>query len=258
MNYELLGLVGAIGLSIGVFASIAIGRRMGARRRAAEGEDYSKGVGAIESAVFALLGLILAFCFSGALTRFDARRQLVITEANNIGTAWLRIDLLPQDSQGPIRDLFRRYLDSRIAAYQQLPDFAAFRKELAQTAKLQGEIWSLAVPATAKATTNGTPMLFLDALNSMFDIVTTRTETFLLHSPPVIFYLLAALAFACALFAGYEMAARTRRNLLHSIAFAGVLAVTVYVIVDLEYPRVGLINISDSDQVLINLRQSMQ
>ena len=149
-------------------------------------------------------------------------------------------------------------LDSRIAAYGRLPDIVAFRTELARTAKLQGEIWSLAVPATAKASAPGTPILFLNALNSMFDIVTTRTENFHIHSPPVVFYLLGVLALACALFAGYDMASRKQRNLLHSLSFAAVLGVTVYVIVDLEYPRMGLINISDSDQVLIELRKSME
>jgi hypothetical protein len=68
-----------------------------------------------------------------------------------------------------------------------------------------------------------------------------RAEAFRIHSPPVIFYMLGALTLSCALFAGYEMALRKRRNLLHSISFAVVLAVTVYVIVDLEYPRAGLI-----------------
>jgi hypothetical protein len=72
-----------------------------------------------------------------------------------------------------------------------------------------------------------------------------------------VFVLLGVLALACALFAGYDMAVRHRLNPLHSLAFALVLSVTVYVIVDLEYPRVGLIQVTDSDEVLRELRESM-
>lgn len=258
MNSEILAIIVALSLAGGIFLLIEIGRHIGIRRLAEEGETYMKGVGALESAVFALLGLLLAFSFSGALTRFDMRRQLVVTETNAIGTAWLRISLLPPEAQGPARDLFRRYTDSRVAAYARLPNVTAFKEELAKAAKLQGEIWALAVPATAKSETpDAARLLLLDALNQMFDIVTTRTEAFRIHTPLVIFWMLGALAFACALFAGYDMATRKRRILLHSMAFAVVLSVTVYVIIDLEYPRFGLINIFDADQVLIELRASM-
>ena len=98
----------------------------------------------------------------------------------------------------------------------------------------------------------------LPALNAMIDITTTRTEAAILHSPPIIWVMLGTLTFACALFAGYDMAARKHLNLLHSAAFAVVLAVTVYVIIDLEYPRLGLFQMSDSDRVLVQLRESMK
>ena len=202
--------------------------------------------------------MILAFSFSGALARFDARRHLVVAEANAIGTAFLRIDLLPTDAQAPMRDLFRRYLDSRIEAYRKLPDIEAVKAELARSEKLQSEIWSLAVSSSQKSAIPQAMMVLLPALNAMIDITTTRTEAAILHSPPIIWVMLGTLTFACALFAGYDMAGRKHLNLLHSAAFAVVLAVTVYVIIDLEYPRIGLIQMSDSDRVLVQLRESMK
>jgi hypothetical protein len=258
MNPVFFGAVFALLLATGIVVLLEVGRRIGARRLAKEGEAAAKGFGAIEGAVFALLGLILAFSFSGALTRFDARRHLVVAEANNIGTAFLRIDLLPVDAQAPMRDLFCRYLDSRIETYRKLPDMEAVKAELARSVKLQSEIWSLAVSSSQKLPTPQAMMLLLPALNAMIDITTTRTEAARLHSPPIIWVMLGALTFACALFAGYDMASRKHLNLLHSAAFAVVLAVTVYVIIDLEYPRIGLIQMSDSDQVLVDLRESMK
>lgn len=258
MNPVFFGAVFALLLAIGIIVLLEVGRRIGARRRAVEGEAAAKGFGAIETAVFALLGLILAFSFSGALTRFDARRHLVVEEANDIGTAFLRIDLLPTDAQAPMRDLFRRYLDSRIETYRKLPDMKAAQAELARSLKLQSEIWSLAVSSSQKSATPQAMMVLLPALNAMIDITTTRTEAAILHSPPIIWVMLGTLTFACALFAGYDMAARKHLNLLHSAAFAVVLAVTVYVIIDLEYPRLGLFQMSDSDRVLVQLRESMK
>lgn len=258
MNPVFFGAAFATGLAAGIIALLEAGRRIGARRLAEEGEAAFKGFGAIESAVFALLGLILAFSFSGALSRFDARRHLVVEEANDIGTAFLRLGLLPPDAQPALRDLFRQYLDSRIATYQKLPDMEAVKAELAQSVKLQNQIWSQAVSSAQKSPTPQATMLLLPALNAMIDITTTRTEAAKVHSPPIIWIMLAVLTFACALFAGYDMAGRKHLNLLHSAAFAMVLAVTVYVIVDLEYPRLGLIQMSSSDQVLSELRESMK
>jgi hypothetical protein len=142
VNVILAGTIFAVALSAGVLVLLEIGRRIGVRQLAEEGETASKGLGAIEGAIFGLLGLILAFSFSGALTRFDARRHLVVEEANDIGTAWLRVALLPADAQPPMRDLFRRYLDSRIEVYRKVPDMEAVKAEQARSAKLQSEIWA--------------------------------------------------------------------------------------------------------------------
>lgn len=257
MNMVLMGALFAAALFIGILLLLALGRRIGARNLAREGEISQKGLGALEGAIFALLGLVLAFTFSGALARFDARRQLVVEEANAIGTAWLRVDLLPESAREPMRGLFRSYLDSRIETYRKVPDMTAVEAELARSAELQGQIWKLAVSSSPE---NGSPlgqMLLLPALNAMIDITTTRTEAARIHPPLVVFAMLGVLTLACALFAGYDMAVRRRLNPLHSLAFALVLAVTVYVIVDLEYPRMGLIRVTDSDEVLRELRESM-
>ena len=104
-----------------------------------------EGIGSVEAAIFALLGLLIAFTFQGAAARFDARRSLIVQEANNIGTAWLRIDLLPAGAQPGMRELFRKYLDSRLATYHKIPDMVAVKAELDHTAQLQSEIWNAAL-----------------------------------------------------------------------------------------------------------------
>jgi len=133
----------------------------------------------------------------------------------------------------------------------------AVRAELARSANVQSEIWALAVSSSGGSGNGQASMLLLPALNAMFDVTTTRTEAARVHPPLITFAMPGALTFACSLFAGYDVAIRCRLNLLHSIAFAVVLSVTAYLIIDLEYPRLGLIQVSDSDQVLVDLRSSM-
>lgn len=257
MNIAIAGIAFSVVLFGAILAFIEAGRRIGARRLREEGASAEKGFGAVVGAIFGLLGLVLAFSFSGALARFDARRHLVIEETNDIGTAWLRIDLIPAKAQPAMRDLFRRYLDVRIEVYEKLPDIDASRAALDRAAALQHEMWALAISSLQDVTTSPAPMLLLPALNAMFDITTTRTEAARVHPPTIIFVMLGALTLACSLFAGYDMASRPKLNMLHSVAFAAVLSVTVYVIVDLEYPRLGLIRMADSDRALVDLRKTM-
>src|SRR6185295_5947474 len=108
---------------------VELGRRVGARRRAVIMAGGAAGIGAVEAAIFALLGLLIAFTFQGASARFDARRELIVQEANNVGTAWLRIGLLPDSAKPVMRELFRKYLDSRLETYRKVPDMVAVQAE---------------------------------------------------------------------------------------------------------------------------------
>ena len=164
----------ALGLLVGMILMLELGHRVGARQRARITEGGAAGIGAVEAAIFALLGLLIAFTFQGAMVRFDERRALIVEEANNIGTAWLRIDLLPASAQPALRDLFRQYLDSRLLTYRKIPDMVAVKAELDHTAQLQGEIWKVAL-AGQKESGQVIVVGLLPVLNQMFDIVTTRT-----------------------------------------------------------------------------------
>src|ERR1051326_3697666 len=119
----------AVVLFVGIIAALAAGRWIGKRPIARYGPSAAPALGSLETAVFALLGLMIAFTFSGALTRFDSRRAQAVEEANAIGTAYLRVDLLPASEQPKIREKFRQYVDARIATYKALPDVAAARRE---------------------------------------------------------------------------------------------------------------------------------
>jgi hypothetical protein len=257
MNLPLIAALTALCSLAGVILLLETGRRFGIRRMASDGENARAGMGTVEGAVFGLMGLLIAFTFSAAASRFDSRRHLVTEEANCIGTAWLRLDLLPAPAQPALRDAFRHYLDARLEAYEKLPDLAAARAALSRATALQGEIWAQAIAACREGPPGAT-MLLLPALNQMFDITTTRTMATKVHTPSIIFVLLVVLTLISALLAGYSMAAAKTRSWVHMLGFALVMAAAVYIILDLEHPRLGLINIHSADQVLVELRQSMK
>jgi hypothetical protein len=258
MSFVLVGLVLIFGLFAGTFFMVELGRRFGARRMSIDAEGARAGAGAVEGAVFGLMGLMIAFTFSGAAGRFDTRRNQLVDEANSIGTAWLRLDLVSPAAQPSLREKFRQYTDARLAAFRKVPDLSAAKAELDQANSLQSEIWREAVKACGETGTPSATMLLLPALNQMFDAATVRTMGTRVHPPLVIYLVLGVLLLAGALLAGYHMSEGKSRSWVHSLAFVGAIVLAFYVILDFEFPRVGIIRIHGFDQVLIELRQSME
>jgi hypothetical protein len=209
--------------------------------------------GAIEGAIFALFGLLLAFTFSGAIARYDTHRQLIVEESNDIGTAYLRLDLLPAAAQPELRQLFRDYTSSRLHLYDTVT------QEISPASRqLQHEIWEKSVVAANSpgAKVDATKLL-LPALNAMIDVTATRQNAFNMHPPAVVFLLLFAFSGGSAFLAGYSMTAHNR-GWFYMIALAMAVTATVYATLEIEYPRRGLIRFTDIDQTLVDLRNSMK
>lgn len=242
-----------------ILALMEIGRRVGVRRRHEDPDGSHAGLGAIEGAVFGLMGLLIAFTFSGAAARFDARRQLIGEETNAIGTAYLRIDLLPAGEQPALREDFRHYLDARIEYFKNLDgDVEAAKAALDKSVALQKKLWDASVIGLARVNFSATTSLVLSSLNAMIDITTTRAVALQTHPPKIIYWGLAVLVFASALLAGYSLGEAKTRSWLHLLLFSSMLAISLYVILDLEYPRAGLIRVEAADRVLRELRSGMK
>ena len=252
MPIFLLAALFIVGLLV---AGIEFGRRI--RQRSRE-EKFSAGLGVIDGAVFGLMALLLGFSFSGAVSRFDARRELIVQETNAIGTAWLRVDLLPEAAQPQIRDDFRTYLDARLAFYKNLgADRVKAVDELALSEKLQNKIWRESVVAAKQTSSAAVLTLVVGSLNEMIDITTTRFVALQTHPPMPMYVTLVLLALASSVIAGFGMGDTGKRPWLHTLVFAAALALTVYTIIDLEFPRVGIIRVDRYDQALVDQRNSM-
>jgi hypothetical protein len=198
-------------LSSGLFAMLLllleVGRRVGRRRVAADKEGGRAGLGAVEGAVFGLFGLLVAFTFAGAGERFEGRRLLIESEANALGTYWLRLDMLPPETRPAIRDLCRSYIDTRLEAYRVMPDLETALHKIGESKAIAARLWSESAEACRTEAGRAAAMLVLPALNESLDIASKRVASANRHPPIVIFVMLAALALGAALLAGHAMAA---------------------------------------------------
>lgn len=259
MRFEYVAALFAASLFAGFLLATELGRRIGRKRLAKHPAGLPTGVSAAEACAFAVIGLVLAFAFSGAATRFEVRRHLITSEINAIGTAYLRLDLLPVEAKPKLQAQFRDYVDVRRSMYRHAdyPDVGAAGWQ--RTVALQQLIWRDAVQATQQSGSSPqATTLVLQAMNQMIDISAERTLATMNHPPAVIFLLLAGLCLAGGLLTGYSSAANAQRSWFHAITLAGVLSLTGFVVMDLEYPRLGFFRVDNADLAFDELRNSMR
>ena len=216
--------------------------------------DHSKiDLGQISGTLLALLGLLLAFTFSMSNSRFDNRRQLVIEEANAIGTVILRTDIYPDSIRKILRANLKEYVDNRIAFYRAGMNMEKTVDYYTKADEVSKKIWSTAASyAKMDNVTTRTSML-IPALNEMIDITTTRRAVGEATIPDSIMYFLFTLCIGAAFLLGYEQ--REKIDWIVVIGFAAMLSATVFNIIDLDRPRSALINMHKPNEKIVELRQ---
>ena len=257
MNPLVRSAILALGLFLALIAAQFIGRWLGGRRLARLGKEDSAGPGAVQGAVFALLGLLIAFTFTGAASRFDHRRDLIVQQVNAISTAWMRLDLLPTADRAAVQDGLRAYVDGLGQAVKLTKEPQRFQEAIGRLRTLEKEIWDRTVEAANRDGRPQVASLVLPPLNESFDLSTSRLAAGRIHVHTGVVALLVGLAVLAGLLAGYGQATTKRADLLHMLIFAALLSLTLYFIMDFEYPRLGMITVDTSDQLFAELRASM-
>jgi hypothetical protein len=237
---------------LGIFASIMLafllGRRIG---HIVPGAGEADAFGLLDGAVFALLGLLFAFTFSAAAGRFDQRRALIVTEANAISSARLLVDLVPADARQPLLDSFDRYIRSRVESYDLATDPAGFAAAFERTQALQQEIWQQAIAAGPRPDVlPAVNSQLIPALNEMFDITTTRAMAMATHAPPVLMLSLWVAALMATAIAGYSSRSSSQLRLVSVTGYAAMISLSIYLIIDFEYPRAGFIRVDAFDAAI--------
>ena len=244
-------LVLAISL-VSLWLSVRIGVFFRKRRRNLE-ENEREDFGMVMSAILTLLGLIIGFSFSMAITRYDQRKTLEEGEANAISTEYVRADFLPAPDAMKVRGLLRGYLDQRILFYKTRDN-----RELAQidsaTAQLEAELWSaVQLPAAAQPT----PPLIVTAMG-MNDVLNSKGYTqaaWLNRIPTAAWYLMAAIAIGCNFLIGYGARRGGARTML-LLVLPLVISISFTLIADIDSPRGGVVRVHADN--LMSLARSLR
>lgn len=248
---------------VGSLLALHFGRLLGLRYRKQGAADVMAGLATVEGAIFGLMGLLLAFTISGALQRFDDRRQLVTQEAAAVMTAYDRLGAI-EDAADDLQQKLRDYVLARVDLYRMPHDFLLMQREeyfsLPQQQTIDSRkrnLWSAAVAACPREHFQPACSLALPALGSLFEVARMRAGASEKHPPQVIYFMLFGLGLGCSLLAGFGMAAAPARSWVHMVLFAGTLTFALYIVTDMEYPRLGLIHIDAFDHFLTDTLAQM-
>lgn len=257
MSMESIEFLSFIGLIIVMLIFLEIGRLINKVAVKNGTRSVTSGSGPVETIVFGVLGLLIAFTFTGAESRLEYRRQLITNAANAIGTAYARIDLLSAKAQPQMRILLKEYTFLRAKIYNGQETQPAENKLLQNSNNLQQQIWQLAINDCRKSETRTCDMLVLPALSDVFSIATMRQAALLNHPPLVVYILLVIIGLFGALLVGYNLPIAKKRNLLYMLTYALMISILITLIIDMELPRTGFIRIDSADQLILDLGKSM-
>jgi hypothetical protein len=193
-----------------------------------------------------LLAFLLAFTFNMAASRYEARKQNVLNEANAIGTTYLRTDFLPEQSRDEARSLLREYTALRAGGVVSYMD----PQGMAKSAVIQDRLWAIADSAVATSDTVSIG-LFVQSLNEMIDLDAVRVAGIRFRIPDTIWSMLCVVTIIAMFSMGYEFGLTGVRSWWVTILLVVVFSTVIVLIADLDQPQAGRIQISQ--QPLIDL-----
>lgn len=241
-----------IGLLAALLAVLEIGHQLGRRAQATQ-SGAAANVGAIQGATLGLLGLLLGFSFAGAAARFIERQDLIVEEANAIGTAYLRADLVDDPHAAKIRRILAEYVRHRVEVSKTLAG-GVRSEQMAQVAQFHKQLWEAArdgVRASPAVT-----LAVVDPVNQVIDLHSTRIAAGRKHLPVLVLGLLIGCSMLAMMSIGYGSGMVGRRSILMSALLAILIAAALWITIDLDHPRAGLLRLSDAPLEQLELNGS--
>lgn len=232
-----------LGLIVTFLVTTEVTFRIGRAASRRYTEDQQHQVSTVQAATLGLLALVLGFTMAMAESRFNWRRQVLVAEANAIGTTYLRADFLPQPERSQSRELLRDYVDSRRAYYKASSHEA--RRASARSQAISAQVW---IHATSVARAHpdwdvlGT---YIESLNEMIDLEATRDLAIGARLPGPIDGLLALVAFSAIGITGFATGLTRCRVVLPLYGIPILIALACSVVIDLDRTRFGLISTGD-------------
>ena len=209
----------------------------------------------ILGSLLTLLGLLLAFTFSMAINYHGMRKDVIIQEANDIGTAILRADLYRDNERNLLRAEFKKYVDARVDYFNAGTDLEKVMTSQKLSGEIQQQLWDHATQFSKDSGYVIASMQMIPALNSMIDITTTRQYGNFVHLPDTITYLLFLLSCVCSFYIGYMFVGKKKFDWVMAMIFCLLTSLVVFVIFDLDRPRRGFIKLDQMNNAIVELKQ---
>lgn len=248
--YSQSSIVVVIGLFIGIMLTVEIGFRIGSYLQQNTDEEMKQLTGAIQGSILGLLALLLGFTFSMSMQRFDNRSHAVIDEANAIGTAVLRTELLQPPHSDQAASLLKQYATVRVELSKvDLVDITERKRHSKQVVALQNQLWNIAIRAANDDPRPVTSGSFITALNDMIDAQGKRNALLQMQVPESVLFLLFAIFLTTGGILGYSSGLGGRRVIAPTAIMALLIVLIVFIIIDLDRPRRGIIQVNQSSLI---------
>ena len=209
---------------------------------------------AILAGLFALLGLILAFDFGFSFNHFDNKREIIIEEANDIGTTILRADLYRDPDRKVLREDLKKYVDARVKYFTMRKDEEKVKEAQELSGTIQQQLWKKVSELSRDSCYLVASMQMTTALNNMIDITNTGIYANYEHLPDEIIYLLIFLSCICTFYMGFISAGKEEFDWLMAGGACLVISLVVFVNFDLDRPRRGFITLDKESNSIVDLK----
>lgn len=241
-----------IGFAIVALATYEIGFRLGRFWQLRSPDEEEGPTGMLVGSILALLAFLLAVTMGMASDRFDTRRGLVRDEANTISTTFLRAEYLAEPYREDIRNLLREYVPLRIAS----SDPTRLEADYARSKEIHHELWAQAVELVRGTPDTEVLALFIDSLNDLIDLHTTRvTARIYARVPETVVLVLVIGAVITLGLVGYSAGLTRRRSILSAVTLVVALGAVITLVIDLDRPSEGFLQVSQ--QPLIDLHEDL-
>jgi len=241
----------AVGLFGGLLLVLEITFQLGRLVKRHTRDDEAQ-LGTIQAATLGLLGLLLGFSFSGAADRFVDHQELIVQEANAIGTAYLRADLLAEPYRGQLQGALKQYIETRIGLFED-PVAPRESETRRQSEELHDRIWQAAMTGVKESPQFNE--VVLPPVNEVIDLHAARLAALDRHLPSLVLVTLLIAAAVGVASLGYGCGLSGKRNLTLTTALSLLVSLALWVTIDLDYPRLGLVRVDQ--QALVDLRESL-
>lgn len=210
-------------------------------------------------AILGLMGLLVAFTFSGASNRLDQRERLIINEANTVSAAFISMEQLPLKDRSQIDSLYRKYLDQRIDLYADVFDQKSFKQKETMIESTLKEIRWQARDFAMQASPQNKAFAdqYAKAASEMTSAYLAQRQAMLFHPPRIIWVSLILLIAVGSFLAGFKMGLSQRKEVFISMMFAALMSCAIYLIICLEFPLLGKVSLENYTNEFISLRKQI-